>query len=120
MADNKLTNTKALEIAIATLSTIEGFNEEVLTKLGNIKGSYEKKSGPNKKPTKAQRENIKTGERVFNAMEVGKVYTLTDLIKLFDNEFTSQKLVSLLKPYVGTSVSKTEGDKGATQYTRVA
>lgn len=75
----KMTNSKALAIAIETL---EGsVSAEVLEKLGNIKASIDKKNSAERKPTANQTENAGFKVAIVNAMEVGKAYTITDLMK---------------------------------------
>lgn len=99
MANDRMTNSKALEMAIATL-TEQGFDAEALTKLANIKTSIDKKSSyKSTKPTKAQvaNEGVKATilEILTNATEP---MTVTDITKAFDtDEITVPKVSALLR-----------------------
>lgn len=102
---NKMTNVIALATAIEALSSVEGFDAEALAKLSNIKATYEKKSSSStlKKPTATQIANEALKVRILDTMEVGVQYTVTDLVKLLDSEFTNQKLSALLNRMDGVS-----------------
>lgn len=67
-----ITNIAALNTAIETLTAVEGM-EEVVTKLTNIKASYEKRASAERKPTKAQiakkEENAAFADEVFEAIK---------------------------------------------------
>ena len=74
---NKMTYAKALEIAMNAVKE----NKEVYDKLDALKASIAKKNSAERKPTATQKANegYKTAIREF--MEVGKKYTITDLMK---------------------------------------
>lgn len=92
----KITNITALQNAIATLSAIEGYDAEVITKLTNIKASYEKKASAERKPTKVQIENEGIKARISDLMTEGTAYTVSDICKALDNEFSNQKISALM------------------------
>ena len=74
----KMTYVKALDAAIATLSADQS---EVKEKLEALKASIAKKNSTERKPTATQTANEGYKEAILNALEVGKGYTITDLIK---------------------------------------
>lgn len=73
----KMTNVKALDyvLANATLPT------DVKEKLETMKAQFVKKNFADRKPTATQTENAGLKVAIINAMEVGKAYTITDLMK---------------------------------------
>ena len=73
----KMTNVKALDyvLANATLPT------DVKEKLENMKAQFMKKNSAERKPTANQTENAGFKVAIVNAMEVGRAYTITDLMK---------------------------------------
>lgn len=92
---NKMTNVEALTLAIATL-TEAGFNSEAIEKLNNIKTSYEKKSTSAHKPTATQLENERIKTTILDTMESGVQYTVTDITKIIEGDFSNQKISALL------------------------
>ena len=74
---NKMTYVKALEIAIKAVED----NKEVAEKLEALKASVAKKNSAERKPTATQKANEGYKEAILNFMEVGKKYTITDLMK---------------------------------------
>lgn len=96
MANDKMTNVKALALAIATLSEVEGFDTEALAKLANVKASYEKKASAERKPTATQTANEGIKATILDLMEVGTQYTVSDLCKALDNEYSNQKVSALV------------------------
>ena len=73
----KMTNSKALAfvLANATLPT------DVKEKLETMKAQFVKKNSADRKPTATQTENVGFKSAIVDAMEVGKAYTITDLMK---------------------------------------
>ena len=93
----KMTNSKALAIAIETL---EGsVSAEVLEKLGNIKDSIDKKNSAERKPTATQTENVGLKNAIFEGMEVGKAYTISELMKSVPAiaDLTNQRVSALVR-----------------------
>lgn len=97
---DKMTNVKALELAIATLKTVEGFDTDAMEKLGNIKSSYVKKASAERKETETQKENKVLQTRILGLMEDGVKYTASDLCKLLGNEYSNQKVANLANAMV--------------------
>lgn len=118
MANERMTNAKALEMAIATLVE-QGFDSEVITKLTNIRTSYEKKSGSAKKPTANQLANEKIKDRIVEILESDseRLFTITDIVKSLDEDYTNQKISALCSAlYNDNRITKTV-DKRKTYYT---
>ena len=74
---NKMTYAKALEIAMNAVKE----NKEVYDKLDALKASIAKKNSAERKPTATQKANEGYKEAILAYMEVGKKYTITDLMK---------------------------------------
>ena len=74
---NKMTYVKALEIAIKAVED----NKEVAEKLEALKASVAKKNSAERKPTATQKANEGYKTAILEFMEVGKKYTITDLMK---------------------------------------
>lgn len=77
---NKLTNAMALTTAIEVLSADSKY-AEVVAKLEKMLVQVEKKNSADRKPTATQTENVGLKEAILLFMEVGKQYTVTDIIK---------------------------------------
>lgn len=73
---NKMTNAMALEIAIASVE-----NAEAKAKLEKMLEQTLKKNSAERKPTATQTENKGLKEEILLFMEVGKQYTVTDVMK---------------------------------------
>ena len=73
---NKMTNAMALEIAIASVD-----NTEAKAKLEKMLEQTLKKNSADRKPTATQTENVGLKEAILTFMEVGKQYTVTDIMK---------------------------------------
>ena len=74
---NKMTYVKALEIAIKAVED----NKEVYEKLEALKESISKKNSAERKPTATQKANEGYKEAILSFMEVGKKYTISELMK---------------------------------------
>ena len=74
---NKMTYVKALEIAMNSVSD----NKEVYEKLEALKESISKKNSAERKPTATQKANESYKEAILSFMEVGKKYTISELMK---------------------------------------
>lgn len=74
---NKMTYVKALEIAMKAVED----NKEVTEKLEALKESISKKNSAEKKPTATQKANEEYKKAILSFMEVGKKYTISELMK---------------------------------------
>ena len=77
---NKMTNAIALNVAIEVLSAEDKYTE-VVEKLQKMLVQVEKKNSTERKPTATQKENIGLKDAILCSMEIGKQYTVTDLMK---------------------------------------
>lgn len=93
----KMTYVKALEIAIATID-----NEEVKTKLTALQASIAKKNSAVRKPTATQTANAGFKVAIENGMELGKKYTITDLIKNISElaDLSNQRVSAIVRQMV--------------------
>ena len=74
---NKMTYVKALEIAMKAVED----NKEVTEKLTALKESISKKNSAERKPTATQKANEEYKKAILSVMEVGKKYTIYELMK---------------------------------------
>ena len=74
---NKMTYVKALEIAMKAVED----NKEVTEKLKALKESISKKNSAERKPTATQKANEEYKKAILSFMEVGKKYTISELMK---------------------------------------
>ena len=74
---NKMTYVKALEIAMKAVEN----NKEVTEKLEALKESISKKNSAERKPTATQKANEEYKKAILSFMEVGKKYTISELMK---------------------------------------
>ena len=74
---NKMTYVKALEIAMKAVED----NKEVTEKLTALKESISKKNSVERKPTATQKANEEYKKAILSFMEVGKKYTISELMK---------------------------------------
>ena len=95
----KMTYVKALDAAIATLSADQS---EVKEKLEALKASIAKKNSAERKPTATQTANEGYKEAILDALEVGKGYTITDLIKGVPalSDLTNQRVSAIVRQMV--------------------
>ena len=77
---NKMTNAIALNIAIEVLGAEDKYTE-VVEKLQKMLAQVEKKNSAERKPTATQKENAGLKDAILCSMEIGKQYTITDLMK---------------------------------------
>lgn len=105
----KITNVSALNTTIATLSTIEGFDKEVIEKLEKMRDQFAKKSTALRKPTKTQEENEVLKTEILGLMTVGTKYTVSEVVTLLENKYSNQKISALLNSLAkGGELIKTE------------
>lgn len=74
---NKMTYVKALEIAMKAVED----DKEVTEKLEALKESISKKNSAERKPTATQKANEEYKKAILSFMEVGKKYTISELMK---------------------------------------
>lgn len=94
---NKITYVSALEIAINSVDSAE-----VREKLEALKTSIAKKNSAERKPTATQKANEGFKEAIANALEVGKAYTVTDIMKSVAevSELSNQRVSALVRQMV--------------------
>lgn len=74
-----------------------------------------RKNGSEKKPTAQQQANAQIQQAILNGMEVGKRYTITDLIKEIPEcaELTNQRVSALVRQLMPTYIERVEEKKKA-------
>ena len=124
MTNNKLTNKKALEIAIKAID-VSGFStddfktDEIIEKLEKMLVQTEKKSSSERKPTAKQEANKKLEAVILdylNAQTEGK--TVTDMMKEIPelDGMSNQKVSSLVKPLKDDGIIVKEVIKGRSYF----
>lgn len=124
MTNNKLTNKKALEIAIKAID-VSGFStddfktDEIIEKLEKMLVQTEKKSSSERKPTAKQEANKKLEAVILdylNAQTEGK--TVTDMMKEIPelDGMSNQKVSSLVKPLKDGEIIVKEVIKGRSYF----
>ena len=124
MTNNKLTNKKALEIAIKAID-VSGFStddfktEEIIEKLEKMLVQTEKQSSSERKPTAKQEANKKLDAVILdylNAQIEGK--TVTDMMKEIPelDGMSNQKVSSLVKPMKDGEIIVKEVIKGRSYF----
>ena len=124
MTNNKLTNKKALEIAIKAID-VSGFStddfktDEIIEKLEKMLVQTEKKSSSERKPTAKQEANKKLEAVILdylNAQIAGK--TVTDMMKEIPDldGMSNQKVSSLVKPLKDDGIIVKEVIKGRSYF----
>ena len=104
----KMTRVEALTLAITALTD----NTEAVEVLTTIRDSIAKaNSRKSDKPTKAQVANMDVKSRLIAHMGDGNRYTVAELVKALDNEFSSQKLSALLRQLILSGDVVREEDK---------
>lgn len=121
---NKMTNKKALEIAIKAID-VSGFStddfktDEIIEKLEKMLTQVEKKSGGERKPTAKQEEN-KRLEKIILDYLTGQTEskTVTDMMKEIPelDGMSNQKVSSLVKPLKDGELIEKEIKKGRSYF----
>ena len=74
-----------------------------------------RKNGSEKKPTAQQQANAQIQQAILDGMEVGKRYTITELIKSIPEcaELTNQRVSALVRQLMPTYIERVEEKKKA-------
>ena len=74
-----------------------------------------RKNGSEKKPTAQQQANAENQQAILNGMEIGKRYTITELIKSIPEcaELTNQRVSALVRQLMPTYIERVEEKKKA-------
>lgn len=107
----KITNVKALAYVLENCD----LTDEVREKVEKMKAQFEKKNSAEKKPTANQVANKGIQDAILEGMEVGKLYTITDMIKEIPAcaDLTNQKVSALIRPLVNVSIERVEDKRKA-------
>ena len=116
----KLTNSKALAIAIRTLDG--QVSAEVIEKLGNIKASIDKKNSAERKPTATQVENADFKSAILDGMAEGKAQTIGELMKSIPAiaDLTNQRVSAIVRQLKEDGLVTREEIKRKAYFTKVA
>jgi len=111
----KITNKKALGYVLENCE----LPEDVKGKLEAMVVALDKKANANKKPTKAQEANEAVKAEIVEKMEENHLYTITELMKLLDAEYSNQKISALVRQLIAEGkVVRTE-EKGKAYFSLV-
>ena len=113
---NKMTYVKALEIAIAN---VDG---EAKEKLEALKTSIAKKNSAERKPTATQTANAGFKVAILEAMENGKKYTITDLLKTIEAiaDLSNQRVSAIVRQMIESGDVVREEIKRKAYFSKVA
>ena len=124
MTNNKLTNKKALEIAINAVvensyRTVDFSTYEIVEKLGKILAQTEKKNSGERKQTDKQKKNGELGQVILEWLKTqteGK--TVTDMMKEIPElaELSNQKVSSIVKPLKDDGLIQKKIEKGRSYF----
>lgn len=129
MATTKLTHKDRYNrlSAIVTLALENELIEEVeATDLANfIDGRIEainKKNGADRKPTKTQVANESLAQTVLDTMELGRLYTISELIKVLPNQengepYTQSKISAIVRSMVTVTANGVVNPNGVIERT---
>lgn len=113
---DKMTYVKALDVAIEALT-----DGEVKDKLIALKASIAKKNSAERKPTATQTANEGYKVVILDAMESGKGYTITDLMKSVDAiaDLSNQRVSAIVRQMVESGSVTREEIKRKAYFTKV-
>lgn len=113
---DKMTYVKALDIAIEALT-----DGEAKDKLVALKTSIAKKNSAERKPTATQTANEGYKVAILDAMESGKSYTVTDLMKSVDAiaDLSNQRVSAIVRQMVESGSVTREEIKRKAYFTKV-
>lgn len=102
----KMTNAKAINYVLENCE----LPTDVVEKLEKIKTSIEKKNSADKKPTANQVENANFKNDIVAFMEVGKSYTIGDLMKSVPSldDISNQRVSAIVKQMVDAKIVNRE------------
>ncbi len=81
--ENKMTQAKAIEYVLNNEAIKALLPEDVTERLTSLVTALAKKKNTPKKPTKTQTENATLLNAIIGRMEMGKKYTITEMINVF-------------------------------------
>ena len=112
----KMTYVKALDVAIEALT-----DGEAKDKLVALKASIAKKNSAERKPTATQTANEGYKVAILDAMESGKGYTITDLMKSVDAiaDLSNQRVSAIVRQMVESGSVTREEIKRKAYFTKV-
>lgn len=103
-----ITRVEALNLAISALSD----NTDAVEVLTSIRDTITKaNSRKSDKPTKTQQANMDIKSRLIAHLSDGNRYSVADIVKAFDNEYSSQKVSALLRQLILAGEVVREEDK---------
>lgn len=82
------------------LVAVEGFDPEVVEKLGKMKAQFEKKGSALRKPTATQVENEGIKATILEVLAAGDNLTVSEVVAALGNKFSNQKVSALMAALV--------------------
>lgn len=120
---NKLTNKKALELAIKAIDTANFHTpdfkvDEIIEKLEKMLAQVEKKGGAERKPTAKQKENEVLKQAILSYMTIERLMTVTEMMKEIPEleGMSNQKVSSLVKQLKDTEQVVKVVEKGRSYF----
>jgi len=111
----KMTKKDYFAILKATYPKTADNYDEVIKFIDHEVELLEKKNSADKKPTAQQIANKTTQEAIYDGMESGKLYTITDLIKEIPEcaDLTNQRVSALVRQMLDTKIERIEDKRKA-------
>ena len=109
----KITKKEKFEMLLA-MESVKG-NEMLVEFINHEIDLLARKNSADKKPTAQQSANAEIQKAILEGMEVGKKYTITDLIKEIPAcaELTNQRVSALVRQLMPTYIERVEEKKKA-------
>lgn len=113
MANKKMTK-KDYFNTLLSIEAVKG-NSALVDFINHEIELLDKKNSADRKPTAQQVVNKSTQEAILEAMEVGKMYTITDLIKTVPAcaDMTNQRVSALVRQMIDVSIKRVEDKRKA-------
>jgi hypothetical protein len=113
----KITNVKALAYVLAHAD----LPEDVKAKVENMKAQFEKKNSAEKKPTANQVANDGIKSAIFEGMESGRLYSITEMIKEIPAcaDLTNQKVSALVKQMISDNLLERVEEKRKAYFRKI-
>ena len=119
MANKKMTKRDYFSILRDSYPATAENYDEVIAFIDHEVELLAKKNAADRKPTAKQIENRSIADTIVENMEVGKLYTISELMKLVDvPDFTNQRCSAIMRSEIGNRITRSE-DKRKAYFSRM-
>lgn len=114
MANKKMTKRDYFAILRESYPATADNYDEVIAFIDHEVELLAKKNSADRKPTAKQVENRSIADIIVESMEEGKLYTISELMKLVDvPDFTNQRCSAIMRSEIGNRITRTEDKRKA-------